>query len=163
MCDFLRPFPLEVVQKVAFSPAELTAKDVIAILEPHYCADWEGSDKEKEECIQKQKNFYENELCRILKQRESNSSTQKESINFLNSFVTFCTGLDYLPDPDGRPDFKIIVEFNFSEAEEGSYPSAHTCVNTLNLPGFLYLKGADDFEKKLLEAINIYGIHFSMQ
>ena len=59
MCDFLRPFPLEVVQKVAFSPAELTSKDVIAILEPHYCADWEGSDKEKEECIQKQKNFYE--------------------------------------------------------------------------------------------------------
>ena len=36
LCEFLRSFPLEAVQKVAFSSPNLSAEDIIALLEPVY-------------------------------------------------------------------------------------------------------------------------------
>jgi len=80
---------------------------------------------------------------------------------FLSLLVKFCTGFDYVPDLVVNPDFRIIVEFTFHEIEKGWYPMAHTCENTLILPGFLYTNGKD-FRKKMREAVTIYGTNFSM-
>jgi len=171
LSEFLRSFPLEAVQKVAFSSPHLEPKDVIAILKPEYCADWEdeecgpGEDKksspEKIAFQLKQETFFNEVVCEIITTKGKSSSKEYHP-EFLSFFVKFCTGFDYLPDPDGNPDFKITVEFNMAEVEMGAHPMSHACVNVLKLPGMLY-ENREAFWEKLRESVMVYGTKFTMQ
>ena len=163
ICEFLRSFPLEAVQKIAFSKPQISAEDIIDALVPVYCAGWEqkdedgrrssfGSEADKVMHQHEQETFFKNILCQILIEKE-----RKQKFKYLLLFVKFCSGYDYLPDRDGNPDFKITVEFNFTERVKDSDPLAHACVNNLKLPGMLYTDGRKGFEKKLTEALLVYG------
>jgi len=156
LCEFLRSFPLEAVQKISFSSPHLFAEDIIAILEPVYCADWEGSDAEKMGFKHQQETFFKGELCKLLIEKG-----KRKKSKFLSSFVKFCTGYDYLPDMKGNSEFRIVVEFNFSELDQDAYPTSHTCTNTLKLPGFLYKK--KNFKKILAECVKYHGKTFNME
>merc|ERR1740124_1735820 len=155
LCEFLRSFPLEAVQKISFSSPHLFAEDIIAILEPVYCADWEGSDAEKMGFKHQQETFFRGELCKLLIEKG-----KRKNSKFLSSFVKFCTGFDYLPYMKGNSEFRIVVEFNFSELDQDAYPTSHTCVNLLKLPGLLYKK--KNFKKILVECVKYHGKTFNM-
>jgi len=157
--DFFRSFPLEAVQKIAFSSSNLTAKDVIAVLEPKYCIGWVGTVAEGLELKCKQEAFFKDILCGILTARGSGSSAK--DVNFLSYFTKFCTSYDCLPDQDGDQEFKITVEFNFGETSKGSYPMAHTFPRILKLPGNLYSNGREEFEEKLNYAMINYESLFT--
>jgi len=153
--------PFGVVSKIAFSNPTISADDVIAFLEPRYNAGGECNDKQlaKEE----QEYFFNNILKKLLKEKEEEEHEDKKKQDkdletgksFLSRFVSFCTGLNYLPHRIGNPDFSIIVEFNFDpdECAPESLPIAHTCVNTLKIHGLVYNNDKEKFEEKLALAI----------
>ena len=53
------------------------------------------------------------------------------------------------------------MEFNFVDSVKDAFPVAHTCDNTIKLPGLLYTDGRKGFENKLEEAVMIYGARFN--
>ena len=71
----------------------------------------------------------------------------------LESFTSFCTGFNYLPQRHQKGEFKIKIEFNVSEMEEMSLPVAHTCVNILKLPAQAYGNDKKVFLSKLHTAM----------
>jgi HECT-domain (ubiquitin-transferase) len=103
--------------------------------------------------------FNESQLLLIsgMKQlfRDKVESGESSDSDFLTDFVEFCTGQSYLPDLDCNTDYKITVEFNSDENEigENHLPVAHTCINTLKLPGAAYNGNMEDFERYLSIAL----------
>jgi len=149
----LRAIPLEAVQKIIFGKSTMTVEEVLAVLEPDYCkceGDWEGDDERKAEERREQEKFFEGDFKRYLREEASKNS------DFLEEFVQFCTGSNYLPfvSPGDDKPFKITVEFNFTQPEPGCHPMAHTCVNTIRLPGTgIYWGNFDLLREKMKEAL----------
>jgi len=147
-----RTIPLEALQKILFGKSTMTLEDVLAVLEPEYCkceGEWEGTDDDLSVQQKGQEQFFEGELKRYLTEEACKNS------DFLEDFVQFCTGSNYLPFASpGEKAFKIIVEFNFTAPQPGCHPLAHTCVNTIRLPGTLmYFDDYDLFHDKMEEAL----------
>mmetsp|Transcript_38426 Transcript_38426/g.65655 ORF Transcript_38426/g.65655 Transcript_38426/m.65655 type:complete len:86 (-) Transcript_38426:332-589(-) len=72
----------------------MTAEEVLAVLEPDYCQSegkWEGTDEQIEEEKEKQKEFFEGDFKRYIKEQAEKSS------HFLEKFVQFCTGIKLYP------------------------------------------------------------------
>jgi len=176
LCETFRNMSLEQLQHVAFS-SPLLLENVKKILKPNYCESFndywwkengkkgEKEEKKKEEAYYKhlgiQKAFFENILLEILEEKE-NDKLGDEKEQFLSLFVNFCTGFNYLPDLKAHPNFKIVVEFNLYEsAQRDAYPVAHTCANTLKLPGLIY-SSKEVFTDKLCEAIVQCSNRFDM-
>ena len=95
--DFFNGMQFEVMDKLVFSHASISLKDVLTILEPKYT-----KEKELNEVIDMQTYFFEKSLPDILRKGEEKERRKGEN-NFLLSFVQFCTGSCYLPDPAGHP------------------------------------------------------------
>mmetsp|Transcript_27815 Transcript_27815/g.55704 ORF Transcript_27815/g.55704 Transcript_27815/m.55704 type:complete len:977 (-) Transcript_27815:169-3099(-) len=156
LCDIFKTFELEAVQKIAFSSTSLTAKALLGVLEPHYGAGFEGSEAAREKIVKEQIVFFEDTFCKVLRDKGSLKT------NYLSLFLKFCTGFDYLPDPDANPEFKVFVEFNSIESPKGAHPVAHTCTKELKLPGDLY-SDRNAFEGRLDEAVINCHDKFTMQ
>jgi len=61
----------------------------------------------------------------------------KEDPKYMSKFVYFCTGMKYIPDIDLNPDWRIKVEFNYSEmtVDDGNCdPSAKVDLKKSFLP-----------------------------
>jgi len=144
--DFFSGMQFEVMDKLVFSHASISLKDVLTILEPKYT-----KEKELNGVKDMQTYFFEKSLPDILRKGEEKERRKGEN-NFLLSFVQFCTGSCYLPDPAGHPDFKINVEFSMS-IDHNALPTAHTCSNDLVLPALLYNSDLDKFAAKLDDSL----------
>ena len=148
-----RCFPLEALQTILFGRSTITLDEVLSILTPDYCnyeGDcWEGTDSDMIQHREQQEHFFDGDFKRYLKEESSKKS------NFLEEFVQFCTGMNYIPYvAPGEETFKIIVEFNFMAPEPGGHPLAHTCVNTIRLPGMdMYFGDYDVFCQKMEESL----------
>jgi hypothetical protein len=80
----------------------------------------------------------------------------------LNDFVHFCTGLSYIPDIDLNKDFKIKVEFNYTEMNYDWIPIVHTCDRTIKIPGDAYGGIMDTFLEKYSISERITAGYFGM-
>jgi len=153
LASALRAIPLEALQKIVFGKSTMTVEEVLAVLEPNYCrceGGWEGTDKQLADEQRKQEKFFEGDFKKYLREEASKNS------DFLEEFVQFCTGSNYLPfaSPGVDKPFKITVEFNFTQPEPGCHPMAHTCVDTIRLPGTgIYFGSFDKLCKKMKEAL----------
>jgi hypothetical protein len=81
---------------------------------------------------------------------------------FLTRFVSYCTGQSYIPDIDLNPDFKILIEFNYSEMLDDHLPVVHTCVKTMKLPASAYDSNIETFQQKLSQAMAFSKGSFDM-
>mmetsp|Transcript_38179 Transcript_38179/g.80336 ORF Transcript_38179/g.80336 Transcript_38179/m.80336 type:complete len:882 (-) Transcript_38179:220-2865(-) len=143
-----RSFSLEALQSILFGKSKMTVEEVLAVLEPDYCQSegkWEGTDEQIEEEKEKQKEFFEGDFKRYIREEAGKSP------DFLEDFVEFCTGSTYIPfSSPGEKAFKIIVEFNFTSPEPGQLPMSHTCVNTIRFPGMgIYFGDYNLFGEKM--------------
>jgi len=155
--------PLDVVQRLMFSNPLIRAKDVIEILNPKYCVSWEQADVKAEDVPgirEEQQKFFETTLIPFLKKKEGLAS--EEQSDFLNSFLSFCTGYGYLPDRAGNPEYGIDIEFELLHTYP--YPKSHACPeprSVLVLPGKLCIQ--KDFITNFEAAVLSYKGRFDMQ
>ena len=152
--------PFKAFTALAFSRPNVSASDIVAILRPTYNA---GKDKELKEdpgSKEEQEHFFKTVLPELFSIKE-----KEEGNEFLCHFVAFCTGLNYLPDPVGNPDFRIEVEFNFDPDfnTNDHLPKAHSCEKILVIPGNLYGGDKDAFSEKLEKAVMSSIGRFGMQ
>jgi len=154
-----KAIPIEAIEKLIFSKAKIEPEDLINILHPIYSGRydyWEPMDSTGKG----QRNFFENTLKGIIKERGSRKEGGQE---FLHDFIEFITGSKFLPCIEGNSGFRINVEFNFAETNPDYLPIAHTCANTMKIPGNFYNGDADIFQEKLDKAFS-YGVsRFNME
>jgi hypothetical protein len=81
-----------------------------------------------------------------------------------------CTGLSYIPDIDLNKDFKIIVEFNYTEMENDTeerkndwIPIVHTCIKLIKIPGDAYGGNMETFLEKYSISERLSAGSFDMQ
>jgi hypothetical protein len=96
------------------------------------------------------------------KSREHPGEHPGEDPPFLNQFVAYCTGQSYIPDIDLNPDFKILIEFNYTEMLDDHLPVVHTCVKTMKLPASAYDSNIETFQQKLSQAMEFSKGSFDM-
>lgn len=136
-----RTMPLRVLTKLAFSKPGITPDDLINVLEPTY------SDGSKEIKITQEKCFNET-LPNVLRNADE---------LFLVSFVSFATGMGYLPYTGvNNSDSNIKVEFQDALVldDDGvvDWPRAHTCENTIVFESNGYDCNEETLKKKLDES-----------
>ena len=137
---------LKYVSEKLFAKPSVESKDLISLL-----VLFEDDEKKP---LEHQKEFFNTVLKDVI--REMTNEERKQ-------FTFFCSGYDYLPHRvDTKEKFCIVVEFSYEEMEATSLPVAHTCVNTLKLPGEAYGNNKARFKSKLLKAMEL-SKGFSME
>jgi hypothetical protein len=141
--------PLEAVKKLLFDDAtgRYNLDFVLSRMEPiHEFGDFKIDTKAY---IDTQNQFFR--VSSNLKDREGTlvdvlRKKCADNKEFIGDFVWFVTGLHTIR----QSDFKIIVEFNYSEnMHDDSLPIVHTCENTIKFPALVYNNNAEKLENKL--------------
>eukprot|EP00579_Thalassiosira_antarctica_P028636 CAMPEP_0202002644 /NCGR_PEP_ID=MMETSP0905-20130828/8440_1 /ASSEMBLY_ACC=CAM_ASM_000554 /TAXON_ID=420261 /ORGANISM="Thalassiosira antarctica, Strain CCMP982" /LENGTH=270 /DNA_ID=CAMNT_0048559605 /DNA_START=15 /DNA_END=827 /DNA_ORIENTATION=+ len=152
VADAFRAIPLEALQMILFGKSIEDVEEVLAVLTPHYCKSkesWEGTADELIAQRNEQEQFFEGDFKRFLREEAS------KNIEVLEDFVQFCTGSNYIPfRPPDEKAFEIIVEFSSPKPAPGEHPFAHTCDQTIRLPGTMRnYENYDVFYEKMKEAL----------
>jgi len=143
-----RIMPLKVVTTLGFSNPKITADDLIAVLKR---AEQEFAQFAKES-LRSQKMFFEETLKNVL--RASDES-------FLKDFVSFTTGLKFLPcEGAGNPRSVILIEFSHSNEEQ--LPYSHTCDNAIVFPCHAYNCSEEMLKSKLEKSFELSNKGFDM-
>jgi len=150
----LKSMPIEAIERLIFSKAEITPEDVIKILDPIYSNHTIPTVKDG------QMKFFDSTLKGIIQERGSRKEDGQE---FLHDFIEFITGSKFLPSIQGNPGFRINIAFNCTETNTDNLPTAHTCINTMTIPGGFYNGDANVFQERLDKAFS-YGVsRFNME
>ena len=132
----LRTMPQGAVSNLLFAPPTVKVDDVLNVLEPQFTV-------ASEKILDNQKKFFEEVLKAVLRDKSKKSRT------FLRNFLSFVTGLSYVPHRTAKPDYAIIVEFDESQVAEKAFPSSKTCENVLFIPFHAYHCDRKLFEEQL--------------
>ena len=137
---------LKYVSERFFAAPKIEAEDLIERLVFDAESDVSELRKIQEDLKDNQDIFFNITLKEVIREMDNDD---------LESFISFCTGFNYLPHRHHNGAFKIKIEFNVSEMEEMSLPVAHTCVNTLKLPAQAYGNDKEIFKSKLHKAMKL--------
>jgi len=144
----------KVISTLMFADARVKIDDVLGALVPCYMCDEMGKEiknptNEERRLIEIQTKFYKTIFKSFLKDKAEKNK------KFLAKFLSYVTGMSYVPHFLAKPKYDIRIEFHKGLPGEERLPSVKTCDNALLLPFHAYDCNRQLFEKLLKESMRI--------